>query len=173
MVAGRAADATLYYKGICLAQDKILLKRLWSSWWAKCWLLTHFWLQKFFRGRRSVATERSKVRREFCETYGDNCQNVDRYFSFCLNSIVTFFPFLLVLRFFFGNLFNNFSAFRHCFEPGSSFLRQFLFFFKAKNSGDFLILVETCRLLKMFAHSNGISSIPFVDTFGQFIHGFD
>nr|VDD46119.1 unnamed protein product [Brassica oleracea] len=78
-------------------------------------------IQKFFRGRRSVATERSKVRREFCETYGDNCQNVDR----------------------------------HCFEPGSSFLRQFLFFFKAKNSGDFLILVETCRLLKMFAHSNG------------------
>ncbi|KAG2306063.1 hypothetical protein Bca4012_084888 [Brassica carinata] len=78
-------------------------------------------IQKFFRGRRSVAIERSKVRREFCETYGDNCQNVDR----------------------------------HCFEPGSSFLRQLLFFFKAQNSGDFVILVETCRLLKSFAHSNG------------------
>ncbi|KAF8095457.1 hypothetical protein N665_0332s0039 [Sinapis alba] len=78
-------------------------------------------IQKFFRGRRSMAIERSKVRRDFCETYGDNCQNVDR----------------------------------HCFEPGSSFLRQFLFFFKAQNSGDFVILVETCRLLRNFAHSSG------------------
>ncbi|KAH0927084.1 hypothetical protein HID58_019340 [Brassica napus] len=78
-------------------------------------------IQKFFRGRRSVAIERSKVRREFCETYGNNCQNVDR----------------------------------NCFEPGSSFLRQLLFFFKAQNSGDFVILVETCRLLKIFTHSNG------------------
>ncbi|CAN8259033.1 unnamed protein product [Cochlearia groenlandica] len=78
-------------------------------------------IQKFFRGRRSMAIERSKVRLEFCETYGNKCQNVDR----------------------------------HCFEPGSSFLRQFLFFFKAQNSGDFLILVETCRLLQNFAHGSG------------------
>ncbi|ESQ48207.1 hypothetical protein EUTSA_v10019984mg [Eutrema salsugineum] len=78
-------------------------------------------IQKFFRGRRSMAIERSKVRRDFCETYGNNCQNVDR----------------------------------HCFQPGSSFLRQLLFFFKAQNSGDFVILVETCRLLQKFAHSSG------------------
>ncbi|BAB02722.1 unnamed protein product [Arabidopsis thaliana] len=78
-------------------------------------------IQKFFRGRRSMAIERSKVRHDFCETYGNNCQNVDR----------------------------------HCFEPGSSFLRQFLFFFKAQNSGDFVILVETCRLLQSFVDSSG------------------
>ncbi|CAL9221173.1 unnamed protein product [Arabidopsis halleri] len=78
-------------------------------------------IQKFFRGRRSMASERSKVRHDFCETYGNNCQNVDR----------------------------------HCFEPGSSFLRQFLFFFKAQNSGDFVILVETCRLLQSFVDSSG------------------
>ncbi|KAJ4871977.1 E3 ubiquitin-protein ligase UPL6 [Raphanus sativus] len=79
-------------------------------------------IQKFFRGRRSMAIERSKVRRDFCETYGDICQNV---------------------------------VDRHCFEPGSSFLRQFLFFFKAQNSGDFVMLAETCRLLRNFAHSTG------------------
>lgn len=28
-----------------------------------------------------MAIERSKVRHDFCETYGNNCQNVDRYFS--------------------------------------------------------------------------------------------
>ncbi|CAH8366671.1 unnamed protein product [Eruca vesicaria subsp. sativa] len=78
-------------------------------------------IQKFFRGRRAMAVERSKLRRNFCETYGDNCQNVDR----------------------------------HCFDPDSSFLRQFLFFFKAQNSGDFVMLVETCRLLRDFAHSSG------------------
>ncbi|XP_013609422.1 PREDICTED: E3 ubiquitin-protein ligase UPL6 [Brassica oleracea var. oleracea] len=78
-------------------------------------------IQKFFRGRRSMAIERFKVRRDFCETYGDNCQNVDR----------------------------------HCFEPASSFLPQFLFFFKAQSSGDFVMLVETCRLLRQFAHSCG------------------
>ncbi|KAJ4886792.1 E3 ubiquitin-protein ligase UPL6 [Raphanus sativus] len=79
-------------------------------------------IQRFFRGRRTMAIERSKVRRDFCETYGDICPNV---------------------------------VDRHCFEPGSSFLRQFLFFFKAQNSGDFVILVETCRLLRSFAHSTG------------------
>ncbi|CAH8374357.1 unnamed protein product [Eruca vesicaria subsp. sativa] len=78
-------------------------------------------IQKFFRGRREMAVERCKVRRDFCVTYGDNCQNVDR----------------------------------HCFEPDSSFLRQFLFFFKAQNSGDFVMLVEMCRLLRDFAHSSG------------------
>ncbi|KAJ0238427.1 E3 ubiquitin-protein ligase UPL6 [Hirschfeldia incana] len=78
-------------------------------------------IQKFFRGRRSMAIERSKVRRDFYETYGDNCQNVHR----------------------------------HCFEPSSSFLRQFLFFFKAQDSGDFVLLLETCRLLRNFAHSSG------------------
>ncbi|RID80343.1 hypothetical protein BRARA_A03013 [Brassica rapa] len=78
-------------------------------------------IQKVFRGRRSTAIVRSKVRRDFCETYGDNCQNVDR----------------------------------HCFEPASSFLPQFLFFFKAQSSGDFVMLVETCRLLRKFAHSSG------------------
>ncbi|KAG5415880.1 hypothetical protein IGI04_003447 [Brassica rapa subsp. trilocularis] len=76
---------------------------------------------ELFRGRRSTAIVRSKVRRDFCETYGDNCQNVDR----------------------------------HCFEPASSFLPQFLFFFKAQSSGDFVMLVETCRLLRKFAHSSG------------------
>ena len=145
--------------------------------WTRCWLVTNFWLQKFFRGRRSVAIERSKVRREFCETYGNNCQNVDRYFSFCLILLLHFFPFLLIVLWLLICLFWPFccllSAFRHCFEPASSFLRQLLFFFKAKNSGDFVILVETCRRLKSFVHSNGISNIPFVDTSGQFIHGFD
>ncbi|CAN6991148.1 unnamed protein product [Brassica rapa subsp. trilocularis] len=47
------------------------------------------------------------------------------------------------------------SKFRHCFEPASSFLPQFLFFFKAQSSGDFVMLVETCRLLRKFAHSSG------------------
>ncbi|XP_019096388.1 PREDICTED: E3 ubiquitin-protein ligase UPL6-like [Camelina sativa] len=78
-------------------------------------------IQKFFRGRRSMAIERAKVRHDFCETYGNNCQNVDR----------------------------------HCFEPSSSFLRQLLFFIKAQNSGDFVILVETCRLMNNFVHSTG------------------
>lgn len=106
-----------------------------------------------------MATERSKVRHAFCETYGDNCQNVDRYLS-----LVSFFWGLIIvlwLRIYLLTLFSifPFSALRHCFEPGSSFLRQFLFFFKAQNSGDFVILVETCRLLQKFAHSSGISNI--------------
>ncbi|KAL5996550.1 hypothetical protein ACLOJK_026630 [Asimina triloba] len=36
------------------------------------------------------------------------------------------------------------------FNHDSDFLRQLLFFFNAKNSGDFTILVETCRLLQQF-----------------------
>lgn len=131
--------------------------------WTRCWLVTIFWLQKFFRGRRSVAIERSKVRREFCETYGNNCQNVDRYFSFCLILLLHFFSLSsdcsLVTYLSFWPFCYLISAFRNCFEPGSSFLRQLLFFFKAQNSGDFVILVETCRLLKIFTHSNGISNI--------------
>ncbi|XP_010549016.1 PREDICTED: E3 ubiquitin-protein ligase UPL6 [Tarenaya hassleriana] len=78
-------------------------------------------IQKFFRGRKSMATERSKVRQDFCKTYGNKCQNVDR----------------------------------HCFEPGSGFLQQLLFFFKAQNMGDVMLLVETCRLLQNFVHSSG------------------
>uniref|UniRef100_A0A2P2KLS9 HECT-type E3 ubiquitin transferase n=1 Tax=Rhizophora mucronata TaxID=61149 RepID=A0A2P2KLS9_RHIMU len=36
---------------------------------------------------------------------------------------------------------------RHCFGPDSRFLCQLLFFFNAKNDGDFAALGETCRLL--------------------------
>ncbi|VVB00353.1 unnamed protein product [Arabis nemorensis] len=68
-----------------------------------------------------MAIERSKVRHDFCKTYGNNCQNVHR----------------------------------HCFEPDSSFLRQFLVFFNAQNAADFIILVETCRLLHKFALTTG------------------
>ncbi|OVA16717.1 IQ motif [Macleaya cordata] len=44
---------------------------------------------------------------------------------------------------------------RHCFGLDSEFLRQLLFFFNAQNGGDFLVLVETCRLLHQFVQING------------------
>ncbi|KAM4116643.1 hypothetical protein ACB094_02G066300 [Castanea mollissima] len=44
---------------------------------------------------------------------------------------------------------------RHCFSPDSEFLRQLLFFFNARNPGDFAILVETCRLLVQFTQDSG------------------
>ncbi|XP_075654169.1 E3 ubiquitin-protein ligase UPL6 [Castanea sativa] len=44
---------------------------------------------------------------------------------------------------------------RHCFSPDSEFLRQLLFFFNARNPGDFAILVETCRLLVQFTRDSG------------------
>ncbi|KAK9992027.1 hypothetical protein SO802_027012 [Lithocarpus litseifolius] len=44
---------------------------------------------------------------------------------------------------------------RHCFSPDSEFLRQLLFFFNARNAGDFAILVETCRLLVQFIRDSG------------------
>lgn len=51
--------------------------------------------------------------------------------------------------------FNCLCAFRHCFGPDSEFLRQLLFFFNAKNVGDFAILVETCRSLLQFVQDGG------------------
>ena len=70
-----------------------------------------------------------------------------------------------------------FFSFRHCFEPASSFLPQFLFFFKAQSSGDFVMLVETCRLLRQFAHSCGILQYLFMFLLlipvGQFVLGAD
>ncbi|KAF9595339.1 hypothetical protein IFM89_039186 [Coptis chinensis] len=44
---------------------------------------------------------------------------------------------------------------RDCFDADSKFFRQLLFFFDARNSGDFFILVETCRLLLQFVRVNG------------------
>uniref|UniRef100_A0A6N2LU27 HECT-type E3 ubiquitin transferase n=1 Tax=Salix viminalis TaxID=40686 RepID=A0A6N2LU27_SALVM len=44
---------------------------------------------------------------------------------------------------------------RHCFGPDSDFFRQLLFFFNAKNSDDFTILVETCRLLLQNVQDSG------------------
>lgn len=44
---------------------------------------------------------------------------------------------------------------RHCFGSDSEFLRQLLFFFNARNAGDFAILVETCRLLVQFVRDSG------------------
>ncbi|KAL6343864.1 hypothetical protein AAG906_027635 [Vitis piasezkii] len=44
---------------------------------------------------------------------------------------------------------------RHSFGPDSEFLRQLLFFFDARNVGDFSALVETCRLLQNFVRDSG------------------
>ncbi|KAK4586405.1 hypothetical protein RGQ29_023518 [Quercus rubra] len=53
----------------------------------------------------------------------------------------------------YGNCCQNVD--RHCFSPDSEFLRQLLFFFNARNAGDFAILVETCRLLVQFIRDSG------------------
>ncbi|KAL2338912.1 hypothetical protein Fmac_013358 [Flemingia macrophylla] len=44
---------------------------------------------------------------------------------------------------------------RNSFGPDSDFLCQFLYFFKADNSDDFLVLVQICRLLWWFVQDNG------------------
>ncbi|XP_020230204.1 E3 ubiquitin-protein ligase UPL6 isoform X2 [Cajanus cajan] len=44
---------------------------------------------------------------------------------------------------------------RNSFGPDSDFLCQFLYFFKADNIDDFLILVQICRLLWWFVQDNG------------------
>ncbi|CAK9136437.1 unnamed protein product [Ilex paraguariensis] len=45
---------------------------------------------------------------------------------------------------------------RHCFAPGSDFLRQLLFFFSPQNVADFSALVEACRLLQHFVRDSGV-----------------
>ncbi|XP_074348317.1 E3 ubiquitin-protein ligase UPL6 isoform X2 [Apium graveolens] len=47
------------------------------------------------------------------------------------------------------------NADRCCFGPNSNFLRQFLFFFNAKNATDYSALVEACRLLRHFVQDSG------------------
>ncbi|XP_057750940.1 E3 ubiquitin-protein ligase UPL6 [Arachis stenosperma] len=44
---------------------------------------------------------------------------------------------------------------RNSFCVNSDFLRQFLYFFKADNIDDFLVLVQICRLLQQFVHEDG------------------
>ncbi|XP_027919361.1 E3 ubiquitin-protein ligase UPL6-like isoform X2 [Vigna unguiculata] len=44
---------------------------------------------------------------------------------------------------------------RNSFGPDSDFLCQFLYFFKADDSDDFLVLVQICRLLWWFVQNNG------------------
>ncbi|TKY54285.1 E3 ubiquitin-protein ligase UPL6 [Spatholobus suberectus] len=44
---------------------------------------------------------------------------------------------------------------RNSFGPDSDFLCQFLYFFKAENIDDFLVLVQICRLLWWFVQDNG------------------
>lgn len=44
---------------------------------------------------------------------------------------------------------------RHCFGPDSDFLRQLLFFFNGSNKVDFIVLVESCRLLLKFFQESG------------------
>ncbi|KAK8471005.1 hypothetical protein PHAVU_003G118500 [Phaseolus vulgaris] len=44
---------------------------------------------------------------------------------------------------------------RNSFGPDSDFLCQFLYFFKADNIDDFLVLVQICRLLWWFVQDNG------------------
>ncbi|KAG6575142.1 E3 ubiquitin-protein ligase UPL6, partial [Cucurbita argyrosperma subsp. sororia] len=44
---------------------------------------------------------------------------------------------------------------RHCFGPDSEFFHQLLFFYNAKHTGDFSVLVEACRLLQQFVRDNG------------------
>ncbi|KAK7246229.1 hypothetical protein RIF29_41089 [Crotalaria pallida] len=44
---------------------------------------------------------------------------------------------------------------RNAFGPDSDFLRQFLYFFDAKNNDDFSVLVQICRLLQQFAQESG------------------
>ncbi|CAN1806313.1 E3 ubiquitin-protein ligase UPL6 [Linum perenne] len=52
------------------------------------------------------------------------------------------------------------NADRHCFCPGSDYLRQLFFFFDARNNGDFTVLVETCRLiLNHVEHTGDIVSL--------------
>lgn len=43
------------------------------------WILTNYMLQKCYRGRKAVEAERAKVREQFCFSFGDHCQKVDRY----------------------------------------------------------------------------------------------
>ena len=60
------------------------------------------------------------------------------------------------------NVYSSFKlshASRHCFGPDSEFFRQLLFFFNAKDSDDFTILMETCRLLLQNVQDSGISII--------------
>ena len=41
--------------------------------------LNKYWIQKCFRGRKEVETERSKVRENFLRTHGERCHAVDRF----------------------------------------------------------------------------------------------
>lgn len=55
------------------------------------------------------------------------------------------------------NSFSNMSMYiRHSFGPDSEFLRQLLFFFDARNIGDFSSLVETCRLMQNFVQGTSV-----------------
>ncbi|PKA63004.1 E3 ubiquitin-protein ligase UPL6 [Apostasia shenzhenica] len=36
-------------------------------------------IQKYFRGRRVAKLERSRIREDFCRTFGDRCQNADQH----------------------------------------------------------------------------------------------
>ncbi|XP_042488604.1 E3 ubiquitin-protein ligase UPL6-like isoform X3 [Macadamia integrifolia] len=82
-------------------------------------------IQKCFRGRKAVEAERSKMREQFCLTFGKHCQKVDR----------------------------------NCFNSDSGFLQQLLFFFNARNNGDFEALVEACRLLHRFVRANAVDIV--------------
>lgn len=53
-------------------------------------------------------------------------------------------------------LLNYISICRSCYGPNSNFLRQFLFFFNAKNATDYSALVEVCRLLRQFVQNCGV-----------------
>ncbi|KAJ7980436.1 E3 ubiquitin-protein ligase UPL6 [Quillaja saponaria] len=44
---------------------------------------------------------------------------------------------------------------RNAFGPDSDFLRQLLYFFNAEHAGDFLVLVQTCRLIQQFVQVDG------------------
>jgi len=61
-----------------------------------------------------------------------------------------------------------FCAFRNSFGPDSDFLCQFLYFFKADDSDDFLVLVQICRLLWWFVQNNGNSKSAFHSKYSFF-----
>ncbi|KAI0504427.1 hypothetical protein KFK09_015379 [Dendrobium nobile] len=50
-------------------------------------------IQKFFRGWRAVELERSRIREQFCHTFGDRCQKADRS---CFGADSEFLPQLLL-----------------------------------------------------------------------------
>lgn len=149
---------------------KSLFNRLCSIRWARCWLV-FFLLQKFFRGRTSMAIERSKVRHDFCETYGNNCQSVDRYFP-----LRQLFWFKMVRSYLLWSFLIFFLHSDIALSQVQATSGSFCFFSRHKTREILWYLwrlVVYCRVSFTAVVCPITMHASCVDTFVSFIHGFD